>query len=112
MARRTWQQAYQQVVGDLRQQLAPLGAAFRQGLGELAQILPAFPDSVRTAETPGTIFNKTPLEAVSDKYGLPIGQGRMLEQGNAWGNADRLLQANVQTRQQVQDKGKEQGLGL
>ncbi len=114
MARRTWGQAYQQVVGDLKQQLAPVTAAFRQGLGELAQILPAFPDSVRAVETPGTIFNRTPQEVVAEKYGLEMTRVRALDQGNAWGNTEKLVQANAKAQEQaaVKDKGKEQGLGL
>jgi len=39
---------------------APLYAALRQGAKEFAQILPAFPDSVRPVEEAGTIGNPTP----------------------------------------------------
>ncbi len=35
-------------------------AALRQGAKELAQVLPAFPDSARVVEEPGTIGNPTP----------------------------------------------------
>jgi hypothetical protein len=38
---------------------APLWAAARQGAKELAQVLPAFPDSVRPVEEPGTLGNPT-----------------------------------------------------
>ena len=38
---------------------APLWAAGRQGLKELAQVLPAFPDSMRPVEEPGTLGNPT-----------------------------------------------------
>lgn len=39
---------------------APLLAALRQGAKELAAILPAFPESVRVVEEPGTMGNPTP----------------------------------------------------
>jgi hypothetical protein len=39
---------------------APLLAAARQGAKELAQILPAFPESVRVVEEPGAMGNPTP----------------------------------------------------
>lgn len=38
---------------------APLLAAGRQGTKELAQVLPAFPDSVRPIEEIGTLGNPT-----------------------------------------------------
>jgi hypothetical protein len=38
---------------------APLWAAARQGSKELAQVLPAFPDSVRPVEEPGAMGNPT-----------------------------------------------------
>lgn len=38
---------------------APLLAAGRQGLDEIAQILPPFPDSMRCVEEPGTLGNPT-----------------------------------------------------
>jgi hypothetical protein len=38
---------------------APLWAAFRQGAKELAQALPALPDSIRPVEEPGTLGNPT-----------------------------------------------------
>jgi hypothetical protein len=38
---------------------APLYAALRQGAKELAQALPAFPDSVRPIEEPGALGNPT-----------------------------------------------------
>lgn len=40
---------------------APLYAALRQGSKEIAQnVLPAFPDSARPIEEPGTLGNPTP----------------------------------------------------
>jgi hypothetical protein len=38
---------------------APLSAALRQGAKEIAQALPAFPESVRPVEEPGTLGNPT-----------------------------------------------------
>jgi len=46
-----------------------LQAAFRVGFKELAQILPAFPESVRPVEEPGLPFNLTPQEVVEQKHG-------------------------------------------
>lgn len=40
---------------------------FRQGGKELAQALPAFPDSVRVVEEPGVFGNLTPQEIVDGK---------------------------------------------
>lgn len=42
-------------------------AMFRAGLKELAQALPAFPESVRPVEEPGLVGNPTPQEVVRDK---------------------------------------------
>jgi hypothetical protein len=39
---------------------APLSAALRQGAKEISQVLPAFPESVRPVEEPGTLGNLTP----------------------------------------------------
>lgn len=39
---------------------SPMWAAIRQGSKELAQILPALPNSVRVVEEPGTLGNPTP----------------------------------------------------
>ncbi|HEY4313312.1 MAG TPA: hypothetical protein VGN12_27930 [Pirellulales bacterium] len=41
---------------------APLWAALRQGSKELAQALPAFPDSIRPIEEPGMMGNPTPQQ--------------------------------------------------
>lgn len=51
-----------------------LAAAGRQGLKELAQIVPAFPDSVRAVEEPGQIGNPTPQEVFSSKKGVTPGK--------------------------------------
>jgi hypothetical protein len=58
---------------------APLHAAVRQGARELAQILPAFPDSnVKPVEEPGQMFNATPQEVFLNKTGreLKVDMGR------------------------------------
>jgi hypothetical protein len=44
-----------------------LQASFRVGFKELAQILPAFPDSVKPVDEPGLPFNLTPQEVVQQK---------------------------------------------
>jgi hypothetical protein len=41
---------------------APLWAALRQGSKELAQALPALPDSIRPVEEPGMMGNPTPQQ--------------------------------------------------
>jgi hypothetical protein len=46
-----------------------LQALGRVGLKELAQILPAFPDSVKPIEEPGLPLNLTPQEVVHQKHG-------------------------------------------
>lgn len=46
---------------------APIKAAGRQGAKELAQILPAFPESVRPVEEPGTLGNPTPQEITNER---------------------------------------------
>ena len=38
---------------------APIDAAVRQGAKEITQALPAFPDSIRPVEEPGTMGNPT-----------------------------------------------------
>jgi len=45
---------------------APLYAALRQGSKEFAQLLPAFPDSVRPVEEPGTLGNPTQAMLTQD----------------------------------------------
>lgn len=42
-------------------------AAVRQGAKEVAQVLPAFPESVRVVEEPGTPGNPTPQEVASER---------------------------------------------
>jgi hypothetical protein len=44
-----------------------LGAMGRMGFKELAQALPAFPDSVRPIEEPGAFNNITPMEAADER---------------------------------------------
>ncbi len=46
-----------------------LHAFVRVGLKELAQIMPAFPDSVKPIEEPGLPGNLTPQEVVHQKHG-------------------------------------------
>ncbi len=46
-----------------------LPAILRVGLKELAQIVPAFPDSVKPIEEPGLPGNLTPQEVVQQKHG-------------------------------------------
>jgi uncharacterized protein YgbK (DUF1537 family) len=57
---------------------APLYAALRQGSKEFAQVLPAFPDSVRTVEEAGTLGNPTP-QMVTEQMGTLHGYDRMLD---------------------------------
>ena len=57
---------------------SPLWAAARQGMKELAQYLPAFPDSGRTVEEPGTLGNPTP-QMISEQIGTLEGYNQMLD---------------------------------
>ena len=57
---------------------APLYAALRQGSKELAQVLPAFPESVRPIEEPGTLANPT-QQMISEEIGTLKGYNRMLD---------------------------------
>lgn len=57
---------------------APLMAALRQGAKELAQFLPAFPDSARTIEEPGTLGNPTP-QMITEQIGTLEGYNQMLD---------------------------------
>jgi hypothetical protein len=57
---------------------APLWAALRQGTKELAQFLPAFPDSARTVEEPGTLGNPTP-QMITEQMGTFDGYNQMLD---------------------------------
>ena len=54
---------------------APLYASVRQGSKEFAQILQAFPDSVRPVEEPGTLGNPTSA-MITDEIGTFRGYGR------------------------------------
>jgi hypothetical protein len=56
-----------------------LKAFIRQGAKELAQILPAFPDSVRVVEEPGTIGNLTPGEVDRQKAVMKAAPKREIE---------------------------------
>src|SRR5579885_3406354 len=61
-------------------------AMFRAGLKELAQILPAFPDSVRPVEEPGLAGNATP-QIITEQMGYDAWlheaaqQGQLRQQG-------------------------------
>jgi hypothetical protein len=82
-------------MAEEREQQQPIGAGhlkamLRAGAKELAQILPAFPDSVRPVEEPGLVGNLTPQEIVHDKqkldnlldgYAGRVQQGREQDQG-------------------------------
>lgn len=57
---------------------APLYAALRQGSKEFAQVLPAFPDSVRTIEEPGTLGNPT-QQMITQEMGTMKRYDRMLD---------------------------------
>ena len=57
---------------------APLWAAARQGAKELSQCLPAFPDSIRPVEEPGTLGNPTP-QMITEQIGTLDGYNQMLD---------------------------------
>lgn len=57
---------------------APLYAAVRQGAKELAQALPAFPESIRPVEEPGTLGNPTQA-MVTQEIGTVHGYDQMLD---------------------------------
>ena len=57
---------------------APFWAAWRQGLKELGQALPAFPDSIRPVEELGTIGNPTQA-MVTQEIGTFPGYQAMFE---------------------------------
>jgi hypothetical protein len=71
---------------------APLWAAARQGSKEIAQVLPAFPESVRTVEEPGTMGNPTPQQ-VTEQMQQPSSFDQMLD---AYGS--RAQERNDQER--------------
>lgn len=48
-----------------------LQAWLRAGHKEIAQVLPAFPDSVRVVEEPGLPGNLTPQEVTAQKHSEP-----------------------------------------
>jgi len=49
-----------------------LKAAMRMGFKELAQALPAFPDSMRPVEEPGALGNITPQQAAEQQGYNPM----------------------------------------
>ena len=57
---------------------AALHAWVRQGADEIAQVLPAFPESVKSVPETGQIFEPTPQEVFLNKTGreLQIDMGR------------------------------------
>ncbi len=58
---------------------APLLAAIRQGSKEFSQnLLPAFPDSARPIEEPGTLGNPTP-QMITEQIGTLEGYNQMLD---------------------------------
>lgn len=58
---------------------APLMAFLRQGHGEIGQALPAFPDSMRCVDEPGTLGNPT-MQMVTAEIGTLSGYDRMLDE--------------------------------
>jgi len=64
----------------------PLQASWRQGLKELAQYLPAFPDNPRPIEEPGTMGNPTP-PMVTDQL-----RGELNQDHGKANEYDRLLE--------------------
>jgi hypothetical protein len=67
---------------------SPLLAALRQGAKELAQILPAFPESVRVVEEPGMMGNPTQYE-VNNQVGVGRDIDKMLDAYAARGQQGR-----------------------
>ncbi len=57
-----------------------LAAFVRQGAKETAQVLPAFPDSMRVVEEPGALGNPTQVEIFQAKQGLDSVQPSEREQ--------------------------------
>lgn len=70
---------------------APLSAALRQGAKELSQVLPAFPESVRPVEEPGTLGNLTPSMVTAQITG-ERGYSQMLSSYAGRGNQQELQQ--------------------
>jgi hypothetical protein len=68
--------------------MAPLWAAVRQGGKEIEQILPAFPDSVRCVNEPGTLGNPT-MQMVTAEMGTLNGYDRMLDHYASQGHEER-----------------------
>ncbi len=58
-----------------------LAALARQGAKEAAQVLPAFPDSMRVVEEPGQIGNPTQVEIFQAKQGTEPEQAVGRDQG-------------------------------
>src|SRR5688572_2066467 len=57
---------------------APIHAMIRQGADEIAQVIPAFPDSVRSTPETGQMFEPTSQEVFLNKTGreLEVDMGR------------------------------------
>jgi len=63
-------------VGWIGENVVPaFSASWRQGLKEVGQVLPAFPDSIRPVEELGTLGNPTQLEVNMEK-GVQPSYGR------------------------------------
>jgi hypothetical protein len=75
---------------------APLLAALRQGAKELAAILPAFPESVRIVEEPGTMGNPTPQ--------------MVTEQISAGQDIDNMLDTYAARSQHGREQSQERGM--
>lgn len=56
-------------------------ASGRQGLKELAQILPAFPESVQPVEEPGLVGNPVSREVYEQKHETLQGPTKRMELG-------------------------------
>jgi hypothetical protein len=67
---------------------AALWASWRQGLKELAQVLPAFPDGVRPVEEPGQMGNPTQA-MVTQQVGTVEGYRAMLDERAARAQPDQ-----------------------
>jgi hypothetical protein len=74
---------------------APLYAAFRQGAKELAQVLPAFPESARCVEEPGTLGNPT-MQMVTAQMGTLNGYDRVLDQYASHGSEERENEKEIE----------------
>ena len=75
---------------------SPLYAALRKGSKEFAErVIPAFPDSQRPIEEPGTLGNPTP-QTITQEMGTLHSYNRMLDayasRGNERGSQDRGME--------------------